>query len=352
MFIKSISLKNFKKFSELKIDFPADITVVRGPNERGKSTLLSAFLAGLFYDPKKSNQDIQALKSWNSDRMYEIGLSIEHDGEDLELYKSFESGEAYLANKTKSEKLTTHAQIGEYLYKIGALRSPALFEHTACVEHDALSRVADGKKDISQALLGLLTSSSENVSSEKILKKVSEIVSDLQRGSRAQVKRPGFIKQLAGEIEELEAERAKIARDLEQGAGQTAQVGALNQEYERAKNEFEAKKNQYEKNLAYFKTTEELNRLNAQLAKVNADFETLKEIADKKKYLYFQLNKMSALANFDWEKFSLQKETLAAKKEKLSHFQKEAAQLKKEKRPATRHIKKPYLIPTLPFFSL
>src|SRR3989338_3629881 len=122
MFIKSISLKNFKKFSELKIDFPADITVVRGPNERGKSTLLSAFLAGLFYDPKKINQDIQALKSWNSDRMYEIGLSIEHDGEDLELYKSFESGEAYLANKTKSEKLTTHAQIGEYLYKIGALR--------------------------------------------------------------------------------------------------------------------------------------------------------------------------------------------------------------------------------------
>ena len=152
MFIKSISLKNFKKFSELKVDFPADITVVRGPNERGKSTLLSAFLAGLFYDPKKSNQDIQALKSWNSDRMYEIGFSIEHEGDDLELYKNFESGEAYLANKTKSEKLTTHAQIGEYLYKIGALRSSALFEHTACVEHDALAMVAEGKKDISQAL--------------------------------------------------------------------------------------------------------------------------------------------------------------------------------------------------------
>ena len=341
MFIKSISLKNFKKFSELKVDFPADITVVRGPNERGKSTLLSAFLAGLFYDPKKSNQYIQALKSWNSDRMYEIGFNIEHDGDDLEFYKNFESGEAYLANKTKSEKLTTHIQIGEYLYKIGALRSLALFEHTACVEHDALSRVAEGKKDISQALLGLLTSSSENISSEKILKKVSEIVSDLQRGSRVQAKRPGFIKQLAGEIEELETERAKIARDLEQGAGQTAQIGALNQEYEKAKNGFEAKKNQYEKNLAYFKTIEELNRLNAQLTKINADFETLKEIADKKKYLYFQLNKMSALANFDWEKFSRQKETLAAKKEKFSHFQREAAQLKKEKKSAARHIKNP-----------
>ena len=352
MFIKSISLKNFKKFSELKVDFPADITVVRGPNERGKSTLLSAFLAGLFYDPKKSNQDIQALKSWNSDRMYEIGFNIEHDGDDLEFYKNFESGEAYLANKSKSEKLTTHIQIGEYLYKIGALRSLALFEHTACVEHDALSRVAEGKKDISQALLGLLTSSSENISSEKILKKVSEIVSDLQRGSRVQAKRPGFIKQLASEIEELETERAKIARDLEQGAGQTAQIGALNQEYEKAKNGFEAKKNQYEKNLAYFKTIEELNRLNAQLTKINADFETLKEIADKKKYLYFQLNKMSALANFDWEKFSRQKETLAAKKEKFSHFQREAAQLKKEKKSAARHIKKPHLIATLAFFAL
>lgn len=352
MFIKSISLKNFKKFSEAKVDFTSDITVVRGPNEHGKSTLLSAFLAGLFYDSKKSNQDIQALKSWNSDRMYEISFNIEQNGEDLELYKNFETGEAYLANKTQSEKFTTHSQIGDYLYKIGALRSPALFEHTACVEHDALSKISEGKKDISQALLGLLTSSSENVSSEKILKKVSEIVSDLQRGSRAQAKRPGFIKQLSAEIEEFGAEREKIARELEQSADKTARLNLLNQEYDKIKNEFAAKKRQYEKNLEYFKAMEELNRLNNQLSKVNHDFEALKEIADKKKYLYFQLNKMSALANFDWEKFSRQKETLAAKKEKLNHFQKETAQLKKEKKPAARHIKKPHLAATLAFFAL
>src|SRR3989304_8642724 len=116
MFIKSISLKNLKKFTELRADFPADITVVRGPNERGKSTLLSAFLAGLFYDPKKSNQDIQALKSWNSDRMYEIGFNIEHDGDDLEFYKNFESGEGFLANKTKNVKMTINLQLGDFLY--------------------------------------------------------------------------------------------------------------------------------------------------------------------------------------------------------------------------------------------
>lgn len=352
MFIKSLAVKNFKKFPELAINFTSDITVIRGPNERGKSTLLAAFLAGLFYDPKKHNKEIDELKAWNSDKMYEITVYIEHNGEDIELYKNFETGEARLENKTKNNKFTTYAQISEYLYEIGALRSLALFEHTACVEHDALAKITEGKKDISQALLGLITSSRENVSSDKILKKVSEIIADLQRGTRSPAKNPGRLKQLSDEIVGLGTAREKAGKELDQNAAQTAQLGTLTGEYDKARNEFEVKKRQYEKNQEYFKTGEELKNLHSQLSRVNADFEALKEIADKKKYLYFQLDKMSALRSFNWEKFSQQKETLAVKKEKLQHFQREAERLAKEKKPSARHWKKPYLAATLLFFAL
>lgn len=352
MFIKSISLKNFKKFSDVVVNLTSDISIIRGPNEQGKSTLLAAFLAGFFYDPKKNNKEIQELKAWNSDKMYEISILIEHNGEEIELYKNFETGEAYLENKTRVDKLTTHNQISDYLYTIGALRSPALFRHTACVEHDALAKIAEGKKDISQALSGLITSSQENISADKILKKISEIIVDLQRGTRSQAKNPGLIKQLSSEVAELNEKRRKIKEELSQNSVKTAQLGVLKDELDRINNEFEIKKKQYEKNQQYFKTSEGLKNLHSQLLKVNSDFEVLKDVSDKKKYLYFQLNKMSALQSFDWERFSQQKETLAVKKEKIRHFQSEATLMKKEKKSSAYHLKKSYLAVVLVFFAL
>jgi len=178
MYLKSLSIKNFRKFKEFSVDFPSDITVVKGPNEQGKSTILLAILAGLFYDPKKSNKEIDALKSWNSEELYEMQLSIENDGNDIWIDKNFKEKEMFLENKTTGKRVETYKEISDYLYEIGSLRSLSLFENTACVKHDALSLITQGKREISQALQSLLTSSSENVSPDRILKKIgdSEIV--------------------------------------------------------------------------------------------------------------------------------------------------------------------------------
>ena len=76
MFIKSLELKNFKRFKELNLEFPSDITVVKGPNEQGKSTLVEALIAALFYDPAKSNSDIKNCKAWGCDKFYTIKGSL------------------------------------------------------------------------------------------------------------------------------------------------------------------------------------------------------------------------------------------------------------------------------------
>ena len=100
MFLKSLYLKNFKRFDELKIDFPDDITVVIGPNEKGKSTLVSAIIAGLFYDPKKRNREIEVLRSWQSpDKFYEIKMEFEANGENCVLLKDFERKKIFFENQ-------------------------------------------------------------------------------------------------------------------------------------------------------------------------------------------------------------------------------------------------------------
>ena len=62
MKIHSISLENWRKHSKLQIDFDETATVVHGPNESGKSTILEALSRG-FFDRSTSNcQTIKRIK--------------------------------------------------------------------------------------------------------------------------------------------------------------------------------------------------------------------------------------------------------------------------------------------------
>ncbi|MEK7488101.1 MAG: AAA family ATPase [Patescibacteria group bacterium] len=348
MFLRSITVKNFKKFPELTVRFPADITIIRGPNEQGKSTLLSAIVAGLFYDPKKSNKDITALRAWNSEKLYEIALDIEHHGEDISVRKDFEKKELALKNTTTGETMTTAAAVAGYLYTIGALRSAALFENTACVKHDALARITEGKREIAQALEELMTSSGENVSADKILKKIGDIIAGLQRGIRGQAKTPGLLKQIDSDIAELTAKKEAIARELNDIGEKSRYCGELTAHYHAIVRELEIQRSQYRGNNDYFKTAEEVKKLHAQLEKVEADSTALKDIESKQEYLSFQLEKFKHVQAFDQAKWYAQREALSVKKAQLAHFNAEAKQTKNggEKKSKT-HIKKAHFLAAL-----
>lgn len=344
MFLRSIAVKNFKKFSEASVSFPGDITVVKGPNEKGKSTILAAILAGLFYDPKKSNKDIAALKAWNANELYEIALSIEHKGEDIALHKNFETKELLLENATTGKKMTNAADAASYLYEIGALRSLALFENTACVKHDALAQMTEGKNEIARALEELITSAGEHVSVSKVLKKVSDAAGAIQRGMRGQAKTPGLLKAIENDIAELSVKRDAIVAELKSIAEKSAYLSEKVSEYHRIAEEFEVKKRQYEKNLGYFKATEELKRLHAQLERIDADARALEDIEKKKASLVSELETQSALAAFDKDKWYAQREALSVKKAELAHFGEEEKMMKKEKKKIQLHLKRSHFI--------
>lgn len=339
MFVKSISADNFKKFNHLDVSFPADLTVVKGPNEQGKSSLLEALLAGLFYDPKKSNQQISALQSWNSDKLYSITITLEHNGQDIVLYKNFETRELTLENKNTSKKLNTYSTIGDYLYEIGALRSLALFESTACVKHDAMVSMTEGKREISQALQSLMTASGEGVSSEKILKKINESISSLLRGTKQQAKNPGLLKKLENEIAENLTRKDKIVASLADMESKSAYLADTNSTLENLRKDYEMHDSQYQKNITYFKTIQDLEKLHLQVDRANSDFDTLMEIANKKGYFVVQLEKMKGLRSIDLEKLYGQKEVLHAKQVKLKSITAETKEINTDKKKSTSHVK-------------
>lgn len=351
MYLRSIFVKNFKKFTELTAAFPSDISVVKGPNEQGKSTLLSAILAGLFFDPKKSNKDILSFKSWNSDKLYELDLEIEHQGELVRLHKNFETKELLLENATAKKKLVTFASISEYLFEIGALRSLPLFEHTACVRHDALSRMTEGKREISQALQELLTSSGENVSSDRVLKKIAALTVDIQRGLKQQAKNPGRLKQIEGELAELAKQKSALDAELKDIASKSAYLGTLAGEHQRAVAELGAKKKQYELNMVYFRVAEELKKLHGQLDQTEADMKTLQGCEQEKVKLNERLADYENIKTLDIRKWYAQKEAISVKKEKLTHAQEEANIMKVGHKSSRVHMKLVHLVLSLVLFA-
>lgn len=352
MFLKSIAVKNFKKFPEAAVSFPGDITVVKGPNEKGKSTVLAAILAGLFYDPKKSNKDIAALKSWNADELYTITLALEHRGEDILITKNFETKELALENKTTGKTMATAAEVASFLYEIGAFRSLDLFENTACVRHDALAQMTEGKQEIAQALEELMTSTGEHVSVSKILKKVSDALGGIQRGMRGQAKTPGLLKGLENDMAALRAKQETIAAELtgigEKSAYLSEQVAA----YHRVADELEVKQRQYQKNAGYFTVTEELKRLHAQLEAIDADARALEDIEKKKKEIEKELTKHEVLKTFDKDKWYAQREALTVKKTQLTHIADEEKSMKKEKKKAQLHVKRSHFIVSFVLFAV
>lgn len=351
MYLKSISVKNFKKFIDFTAAFPTDITVVKGPNEQGKSSLLSAILAGFFFDSKKSNKDILALKAWNSDKLYEIVMRLEHNGESIVLSKNFETKELLLENETKGTKLTTFDAISDYLFEIGALRSLPLFEHTACVRHDALSQMTEGKREISQALQELLTSSGENVSSDKVLKKITALITDLSRGVKQQAKNPGPIKKIELDIAELAKRKEALMRELHDIAERSVYLGELFEKHQVLSQELLVKRKQHEKNIAYFRTMEELKKLHAQLDRLDADYTALKEVEGAKERIRKQLAAYTHMREFDMQKWYAQKEAINEKKAKLASVESEAAELKKRHKVSRAHVKPGHLVLSLMLFA-
>ena len=95
MIIQSIELTNFRQFKNQKIEFSQDkdknITVILGDNTYGKTTLIRAFLWGLYGDNKSFkdkvllNKDVQDEMDVFSQRTVKVEIELEHHGKDYSI---------------------------------------------------------------------------------------------------------------------------------------------------------------------------------------------------------------------------------------------------------------------------
>lgn len=125
MRIRSVSIHNYRVHRHLEVTFDEKLTVIGGPNESGKSTLVEAMHRALFMRFKSGGADLEAMQSQFGGHP-EVALTFEVGDRTVRLRKTFKgpSGSAVLEEQGKPMLFgdAAEARLAELLREDAAAR--------------------------------------------------------------------------------------------------------------------------------------------------------------------------------------------------------------------------------------
>ena len=149
MRIRRLQVRDLRRYRELDIDLAPGVTVVRGPNEAGKSTIQRAIELALTRRVTSTAGDLEALRPWDAaaDARPWVALEFEQDEEDgrittgtLEKWFAGQKGTVDLVYD--GQRITDPALADQVLAELSGIPNEAFFRSTASVRHHELSDVA------------------------------------------------------------------------------------------------------------------------------------------------------------------------------------------------------------------
>jgi DNA repair exonuclease SbcCD ATPase subunit len=158
--ISRLQLKNVRRHADLDLKLAPGLTVVRGPNESGKSTIQRAVELALTRRVTSGSADLDGMRSWNASEDDRPWVRIEFEQEDLDgvrsgtLEKSFRGARGTVKLEIDGETITDPARADEVLADLTGVPSEGFFRSTASVRHhelDGLQRDEAALRDRLQA---------------------------------------------------------------------------------------------------------------------------------------------------------------------------------------------------------
>jgi uncharacterized protein YhaN len=158
--ITRLRLRNLKAHRELELELAPGLTVVRGPNEAGKTTLQRALEVALYRKVTAAGAEIDGLRTWGVADDERPWVAVDFVQEDLEgtrtgsLEKDFRGAKGAVRLELDGEAVTDPARADELLADLTGIPSEKFFRSTASVRHhevDDLARDEGALRDRLQA---------------------------------------------------------------------------------------------------------------------------------------------------------------------------------------------------------
>ena len=228
MRIRRLQVRDLRRYRELAIDLAPGVTIVRGPNEAGKTTIQRAIELAITRRVTSAAADLDGLRPWDAgpDARPWVRLEFEQDEEDGRLAtgvleKSFagQKGTVHLAYD--GETVTDPTLADQVLAELSGVPTEAFFRSTASVRHHELSDLARDETALRDRLQASISGADRGTGRAK--KKLERALHDLTtRGD----KNPGRLKvaenavaQATAAVEQGELALAQLERDRDALSG-------------------------------------------------------------------------------------------------------------------------------------
>ncbi len=156
MTITQIRLRRFKRFKDWSMTFAQGLTVVRGPNEAGKTTVMEAVIEGLFGTPARGEASAR-MRSWGEQRLGEITVEMQVKGSRYLLRKDLEAGTVLLQSEDGRDRAETSRDVQKRLLEWIGLASEAAYRATAFVAQGDIARVSEDRRLLGAHLSRILS---------------------------------------------------------------------------------------------------------------------------------------------------------------------------------------------------
>jgi DNA repair exonuclease SbcCD ATPase subunit len=203
MRITRIRLADFKRHHRLDIEPSPGMTIIRGPNEAGKSSIQKALELVLFRKADANRGDVRQAYSWGSSEPPAVTLDFEVGGVSGTLSKRFAGQQAEAELLIDAESIGDYSLIQDRIAELTGIPSEGFFRATASVGHAELSEVGGDEPIIQDRLQKAISGADRGTGQAK--KKLSAAIHRYRTEGH---KNPGLLKVLREEIAMLEGELA------------------------------------------------------------------------------------------------------------------------------------------------
>jgi len=219
--ITRLHLNDVRRHRDLDLEFAPGITVVRGPNEAGKTTIQRALELALARRVTSMSADLDALRPWGADAEARPIVGLEFVQEDLDathhgsLQKEFRGQRGSVRLEIDGEVTTDPARADELIADLTGIPTEAFFRSTASIHHHEMDGLVRDEATLRDRLQASISGGDRGTSVAK--KKLDKALKELQaQGPR----NPGRIRiaqelvaRTAASVEQDERALALLERD-------------------------------------------------------------------------------------------------------------------------------------------
>ncbi len=203
MRITHLRLSHFKTHTSLEIKPAAGLTVIRGPNEAGKSSIAEAIEMALFSKADAEREDVRRAWAWGASEPPEVRMDFDFDGQAGSLVKRFDGTRSKVELSIDGRTGSDGALIAEKLADITGIPDAAFFRATASVGHSELDAVDGDELALQDRLQQVVSGADRGTAAARKMLEAA-----VRRYRSEGPENPGLLKAVRDEAAMLERELA------------------------------------------------------------------------------------------------------------------------------------------------